>query len=159
MMTTPRTGTAALIVNRAGQYLLHLRDDRPIAEPFTFAFLGGAPEGAESLREAIVRELKEEAGLSIADLRPFTVVDSPARRIQVFLGHWDGDAAALPLREGILLHWFDHAKLPDLRLAHGAREAIELHRALSQHVAGTGPRTVQGEQQPGTVDGSPLRHP
>ncbi|MBV9023605.1 MAG: NUDIX hydrolase [Streptomycetaceae bacterium] len=129
MMNDSITGTAALIVNSAGQYLLHLRDDRPICDPFVFSLLGGAPENGESPEMAIVRELKEEAGLDIPDLVPFGLVGSPGRRIQVFLGHWDGDAAALPLSEGILVHWFDYDKLPDLKLSPGTRKIIDKHRA------------------------------
>ncbi|MGW7004184.1 NUDIX hydrolase [Streptomyces sp. NPDC054933] len=135
MMNGSITGTAALIVNPAGQYLLHLRDDRPICDPFTFSLLGGGPENGESPKMAIVRELKEEVGLDIPDLVPFGLVESPGRCIQVFLGYWDGDATALPLSEGILVHWFDYDKLPDLKLSRGAREIIDKHRAAVQEPA------------------------
>ncbi|MFF1712223.1 NUDIX domain-containing protein [Streptomyces sp. NPDC058268] len=130
-MTTPSdfTGTAALLVNSAGQYLLHLRDNRPINDPFTFCLLGGGPKNGESPQETIARELKEETGLVIPDLAPFQIEDSHGRRIHVFVGHFDGDAASIPLTEGILVHWFDYDKLPDLRLARGTQNVIDKHRA------------------------------
>lgn len=69
-------GTAALLVNPRGQYLLHLRDaNKPeICDPGTWSIPGGGREGNESAHEAIVRELKEETGLTVP-LEPFTVVD------------------------------------------------------------------------------------
>lgn len=123
------TGTAALLVNSAGQYLLHLRDDRPICDPFTFSLLGGGPRDGESPESTIARELKEEAGLVIPDLTRFHIGESPGRRIHTFLGHWDGDAAAIRLTEGVLVHWFDYEKLPDLRLSRGTQDVIDKHRA------------------------------
>ena len=58
------TQTAALLVNRHGQYLLHLRDaHKPICDPGTWSLPGGAREGTETPAEAIARELLEETGL------------------------------------------------------------------------------------------------
>ncbi|ARE73042.1 hypothetical protein B6R96_03075 [Streptomyces sp. Sge12] len=134
--STEPKGTAALLVNPRGQYLLHLRDaNKPeICDPGTWSIPGGGREGNESAHEAIVRELKEETGLTVP-LEPFTVVDctSPDGRekgqIQVYLGAWDGDADGLPLGEGIMLRWFDAATTAHLTMCSWTQEVIDLHRA------------------------------
>ncbi|MFB7176795.1 NUDIX domain-containing protein [Streptomyces sp. NPDC056257] len=129
-------GTAALLVNPRGQYLLHLRDaNKPhICDPGTWSIPGGGREGNETSREAIARELKEETGLTVP-LEPFTVVDSHGPggaegRIQVYLGAWDGDADALPLSEGIMLRWFDARTTAHLTMCPWTQQVIVQHRAL-----------------------------
>ncbi|MCZ1013767.1 ATP-binding cassette domain-containing protein [Streptomyces albulus] len=129
------TGTAALLVNDRGQYLLHLRDaHKEIHDPGTWSLPGGAPEPGETAHEALARELCEEAGLAVPDLAPFVLLrrsgpDGVLRgHIQVFLGHWNGDAAALPLTEGVMLHWFDAGTLPRLTMCDWAAEAVRRHQ-------------------------------
>ncbi|MER6049929.1 ATP-binding cassette domain-containing protein [Streptomyces sp. NPDC001793] len=129
------TGTAALLVNKQGQYLLHLRDaHKEIRNPGTWSLPGGAPEAGETPYEALARELREEAELVVPDLVPFALLrpsgpDGTVHgHIQVFLGHWNGDAAALPLTEGVLLHWFDAGMLPRLTMCDWAAEAVRRHQ-------------------------------
>ncbi|GAA2720480.1 MULTISPECIES: NUDIX domain-containing protein [Streptomyces] len=127
-------GTAALIINSAGEYLLHLRDNiEGICDPGTWSLLGGGREGAETAEEAIARELKEEAGLVLPELKRYTVVSAqfPAvtsDQITVFLGCWDGEAHALPLTEGVMLHWFPAAMTSRLVMCPWAKVVIEQHQ-------------------------------
>lgn len=121
--------TAALLVNRRGQYLLHLRDaHKPIGDPGCWSFPGGAREGNEAPAEAIARELWEEAGLTIDDLTPYMVVKD---NIQVFLGYWDGDPTCLPVTEGIMFAFFDAATTAQLTMAPWAADVIAHHQADS----------------------------
>ncbi|MFF5127559.1 NUDIX domain-containing protein [Streptomyces syringium] len=82
-------GTAALIVNGRGEYLLHLRDNIPgICHPGTWSLLGGNRDSEdERPDEAIVRELKEEAGLLLPDLRRYTVADLARPGRETGAGH------------------------------------------------------------------------
>ncbi|ARH90111.1 MULTISPECIES: NUDIX domain-containing protein [Streptomyces] len=158
--TTPPapTGTAAMLVNDAGQYLLHLRDaNKPeICDPGTWSLIGGGPEPGESPHEAITRELWEEARLSIPDLVPFALLEDrrpdgvTKGHIQIYLGHWNGDAAALPLTEGIMLHWFDAHVMPRLTMCPWAEQVILQHRTGIASSARVAPRPdgAQPTEQP-----------
>ncbi|MFF8971809.1 NUDIX domain-containing protein [Streptomyces sp. NPDC014995] len=125
-MTTEPRQAAVLLVNRRGQYLLHLRDaHRPICDPGTWSLPGGAREGDETAEEAVARELLEETGLVLDGLTRFTVIDD----IQVFLGGWDGDPALLPVTEGVMFAFFDAATTARLTMAPWAAEVLARHRA------------------------------
>lgn len=129
------TCASAVIVNDAGQYLLHLRDaNKPeIWEPGSWSLLGGGREpGDRSLEETVRRELREEAGLDIPNLVPFAVeearsCDGTAVPIQIFAGQWTGDPASLPLTEGVMLHWFWPDVIPRLRMAPTTLDLIRRH--------------------------------
>lgn len=122
---------SALIYNRAGEYLLHLRDNLPglIAEPGAWSLLGGGREpGDRSLAETIQRELREEAGLVIPDLEPFAVEQvSPVITVQIFTGRWEGDPSTLNLTEGVMLHWFRPETMPRLRIAETTASLVQRH--------------------------------
>ncbi|MGW0819926.1 NUDIX domain-containing protein [Streptomyces sp. NPDC002845] len=103
-------GAVAIITNHRGELLLHLRDDLPgIAWPDHWSVLGGGCDPGEEPREAIVRELDEEAGLSVDDLTElFEIRDEhgSGQLITFFAASWDGDETSLPLAEGVKLQFF-----------------------------------------------------
>ncbi|MFD7425637.1 NUDIX domain-containing protein [Streptomyces sp. NPDC059818] len=147
--------TAVLLVNSAGQYLLHLRDaHKPICDPGTWSLVGGGPEGAESLDEAVVREIREETGLVIPGLVPFarTRATGPhvsEGHIQVYAGQWDGDAGALPVTEGIMFRWFDVETMEQLTMCAWAhRMILAHHRAERAALPPRNPVIVQKDQSP-----------
>ncbi|MEU8645917.1 NUDIX domain-containing protein [Streptomyces sp. NPDC048674] len=104
-------GAVAIIANRRGDLLLHLRDDLPgkIAWPNHWSVLGGGCDPGENPADAIVRELDEEAGLTaIADLAElFEIRDEhgSGQLITFFSAYWDGDETQLPLAEGVKLQF------------------------------------------------------
>lgn len=126
---------SVLIRNDRGEYLLHLRDHYPglIWEPGAWSVTGGGRERQDASLEATARrELREETGLVLPGLAPFAVeeavsLDGTSHLIQVFAGRWNGDAAALPLTEGVMLAWFDPETMPRLRMAPSTLALIQRH--------------------------------
>ncbi|WP_328956858.1 NUDIX domain-containing protein [Kitasatospora purpeofusca] len=125
-------GAVAIITNRRGELLLHLRDDlEHVAWPGHWSLLGGGCDPGERPAEAIVRELDEEAGLDAGSLRPlFETHDwhGSGQLITFFAGSWDGDETALPLAEGVKLQFFAPEHLPVLTIPPFIRDGI--HRFL-----------------------------
>ncbi|MCC9711780.1 NUDIX domain-containing protein [Streptomyces sp. MNU76] len=102
-------GAVAIITNHRGELLLHLRDDLPgIAWPNHWSVLGGGCDPGERPRQAIVRELDEEAGLTVDGLTElFEIRDEhgSGQIITFFAASWDGDETELPLAEGVKLQF------------------------------------------------------
>ncbi|MFG3589438.1 NUDIX domain-containing protein [Streptomyces sp. NPDC047990] len=131
-------GSVAIIANHRGELLLHLRDDLPtIAWPGHWSLLGGSAEGNESAAAAIVRELQEEAALTLDDLTELFTLHDPhnsGKLITFFAGTWDGDETRLPLAEGAKLQFFPPCHLDSLMIPPLIRDGI--HRYLSSQPAG-----------------------
>ncbi|MFF4041108.1 NUDIX domain-containing protein [Streptomyces sp. NPDC001816] len=127
-------GAVAIITNRRGELLLHLRDDLPgiIAWPGHWSLLGGGCDPGEDPASAIVRELDEEAALAARDLTElFEIRDDrgSGQIITFFAGTWDGDETTLPLAEGIKLQFFASEHLDILTIPPFIRDGI--HRYLA----------------------------
>ncbi|WP_432189916.1 NUDIX hydrolase [Streptomyces sp. Tue6028] len=135
LLTTEVPGTAALLVDDDGRYLLHLRDaNKPIWQPGRWALLGGNTEPGETCAEAMVRELREETGLTVPGLTPFVTVetvDMDGRlkyRVVVYLGTLNRPAHEIPLHEGIQLRWTDAADIVHMVLDPGTTAVVQEHR-------------------------------
>ncbi|KOG59569.1 hypothetical protein ADK38_42615, partial [Streptomyces varsoviensis] len=104
-----------------------------ICWPGHWSFLGGRVESGETPYEAITRELHEEAGLVLPDLRSLATLQQGNGRadIEVFTASWDGDAAGIPVTEGIMLAHFHPRILPRLRVPPWCVEAIRLDAATA----------------------------
>ncbi|MHC5256238.1 NUDIX hydrolase [Streptomyces sp. UC4497] len=109
---TPKNGTAALLVNDAGEYLLHLRAaNKPIWRAGHWCLLGGKLEAGEGADDCIRRELLEEVGLVVEDLVPFRDRDTVdangvlTARVHIYLGTLNRPIHEIELREGIQLRW------------------------------------------------------
>ncbi|MCP3818963.1 NUDIX domain-containing protein [Streptomyces sp. A3M-1-3] len=126
-------GAVAIIANRRGELLMHLRDDLPnIACPAHWSLLGGGTDDGETSAEAILRELDEEAGLAVdhvEELFDIRDVRGSGQLITFFAATWDGDEATLPLAEGVKLQFFAPEHLCILTIPPFIRDGI--HRYLA----------------------------
>lgn len=126
-------GAVAIITNRRGDVLMHLRDDLPaIAWPAHWSLLGGGTDAGETQVEAIVRELDEEAGLTVDDLTKLFEVrdeDGSGQLITFFAANWDGDEKSLPLAEGVKLQFSAPEHLPALKIPPFIRDGITRYLA------------------------------
>jgi len=63
----------AIIFNRKGEILTIRRSETAPSNPGKWDFPGGDLDFGEDAMEGIIREIKEETGLDVGDLRPFDV--------------------------------------------------------------------------------------
>jgi len=61
----------AIILNSGGKILALRRSGTDPSRPLTWDFPGGQLEDGENLEESMRREIREEAGIEVADLRVF----------------------------------------------------------------------------------------
>ena len=76
MATEIRPGVAAILYNTEGQILLQRRSDNGL-----WGLPGGSVEIGESVRDAIIREVREETGLKAEVLRLIGVYSDPQMQI------------------------------------------------------------------------------
>lgn len=121
----------AIITNGAGRYLMHLRDDIPgIAWPGHWGVLGGGCEGEETPRETIVRELQEEAGLTVEELTEFCEAPDThgsGQLLTFFTATWEGDPRSLVLTEGQRLDRVAPEQWNTLLIAGFVRDILHRH--------------------------------
>lgn len=133
MMTeAPVPVVSAILVSRAGEVLMQLRDDLPDIEyPAHWTLPGGYVEPGETSDAAIRRELREEMNLDIPLI--YLGVHQAQRgpggsvtvRQHLYFGHLDRPANALPLHEGQALRFVAAGKLADLPIAFDHRDTLE----------------------------------
>ncbi|MGQ4485409.1 NUDIX domain-containing protein [Streptomyces sp. SAS_281] len=141
---------SAVIHDGHGRYLLHLRDaNKPwIWEPGCWSLLGGGRDPQDrTLLDTVRRELREEAGLTVAGLVPYAVehvtgTDGTRVPVQVFAGRWNGDPARLPLTEGVMVTWVRPEKFPYMTMLPSTRALLERHAAEHDAPADPPPGTV-----------------
>ena len=118
--TEIRPGVAAIIRNGQGEILLQRRSDNGL-----WGLPGGSVEIGESVRQAIVREVEEETGLSVEVERLIGVYSDPAVQIVRYpdgnVVHYISTCFACRILGGTLrtcaetleLGFFDPAALPE----------------------------------------------
>jgi ADP-ribose pyrophosphatase YjhB (NUDIX family) len=118
-----------LLIVTPGGLLLHHRDDKPgIAHPDCWAGFGGAVENGETVREAVLREVREETGLVIED--PVFLADAvdhegDGRLVTLFYVVGDYRPQDIDLQEGAGVAIQRVTDLPGLKLTPFVRRAIE----------------------------------
>jgi ADP-ribose pyrophosphatase YjhB (NUDIX family) len=126
-------GCRIVIENRAGELLLEQRSDFGV-----WGLAGGVPEPGESIETAIIREVAEETGLRVRDVRPFGYASDPAHETWTYPnGHqcqyfslmfythaFSGELAALD-GESLQLGWFAPDRLPEM--LPNMRRAVEAY--------------------------------
>jgi len=108
---------AAALINRRGEVLIN---ERPPGKPMAgyWEFPGGKLELGETAKSALVRELHEELGITVEQMRPLIKLqhDYPDKRVhlEVFkVEQWQGEISAL---DGQALAWVAPADIANYRL-------------------------------------------
>jgi NAD+ diphosphatase len=114
LVVYPRLSPAVIVLVERGDELLLARGNRHPAG--TFSALAGFVEPGETLEEAAVREVREEVGVDIRDLRyvasqpwPF-----PHSLMVGFRATWAGGGLHVDGTEILEAGWFRRATLPDV---------------------------------------------
>jgi ADP-ribose pyrophosphatase len=105
------------LLNPAGEILLLLRDDKPgINYPGHWSLIGGHRDGEETIHETAQREVKEEIGLDLADLRRVATrrdEGGTGSLVAFFAGCIDQPAESLSLTEGQRVAFHAPTALPE----------------------------------------------
>ena len=114
LVTYPRTSPAIIVVVRKDDKILLARSPR--FPPNLHSILAGFVDSAETLEEAVHREVREETGIEIRNIRylgsepwPF-----PNSLMIGFVADYAGGEIAIDNNEIIFAGWFDRDHLPDL---------------------------------------------
>lgn len=126
LLAYPRISPAVIVRVTRGEEILLARGRR-FAEPI-YSVLAGFVEPGESLEQTVVREIREEAGIEVADVRywgsqswPF-----PHSLMVGFTAAWAGGELAVDDEELVDAGWFTHDALPQLPMTFSiARSLIE----------------------------------
>ncbi len=123
-----------------GRLLLGKRSARRTAYPGVWDLPGGHVEAGETAEQALVRELREELGVTPIAWREWAVLQAPAMgretasmlRVHLFLvTQWDGEPRNLLPDEHDAVAWFTADDAAKLTLAHADypmlfRDALEV---------------------------------
>lgn len=123
-------GVLVIIRRRDGAVLMQLRDEKPdIAWPGHWSVLGGGLDPGETEREAIIREVQEEAGFTLADPRFLThVTDQHGSGQQLAVYEADMPTATpLVLGEGQELRFLTTAERENLKIPPYVQELLGEH--------------------------------
>lgn len=112
----PKSGAKTFIKNdKLGKYLFVLRDNNPnIPNPNCWGLIGGGIEEGEEPIEALKREIKEEIGIELHDIKKISVLEVPLTINgkttivlgHVFLSHTDAEIKDIKLKEGQKVEYF-----------------------------------------------------
>ncbi len=146
--TAPETIHVAVAVVRdgAGRVLVARRPDRA-HQGGRWEFPGGKVEPGEGVREALVRELREEVGLEARALAPLIRVSHgyPERRVILHCYRVDGFTGRATGREGQPLDWVAGDALGELSMP-AANRPILAALALPDRLLVTGDFDGDGER-------------
>ena len=117
--------TVLCLVRRGNEILLQNRIKKDWSG---YTLPGGHVEPGESIVAAVIREVQEESGLTVAHphLCGVKQFQSEAGRYIVFLFTADEYTGKLVSSDEGEMRWFDRAQLAALTLAHGVPELIHL---------------------------------
>jgi 8-oxo-dGTP diphosphatase len=120
LTATPERAAAGILI-RNGLILLGMRSAAARSYPLVWDVIGGRCEVGESDEQTLVRELREELGITAVQYRSIGIFDEPedrpVSRVHLFLVEdWEGVPANCS-SEHSMIEWHDPMRLEGLPLA------------------------------------------
>jgi 8-oxo-dGTP diphosphatase len=110
-------GTNIIFLNNEHQVLLHLRDDKPeIPYPNKWGLPGGHIDDSETPEECILREMQEELGLVLQNIRLFVAVERAYGTEHTYWVRAHFQPEEILLSEGQGVQWFSYAEIQKMSL-------------------------------------------
>ena len=121
-----RKGSSIIFVNDKQQVLLFLRDNKPdIPYPDTWDVPGGHVDEGETPEQCIVREMREEMGISLKNFQLFSAIEFDDRVEYTFWKSENLDIDKIRLTEGQCLRWFTQDEVYETVLAYGFNRIMD----------------------------------
>lgn len=117
---------AVAVLVRDDRVLLGHRHPQRLYYPDCWDAVGGHIEAGETPEQALVRECREELGVTVTGARPVGLaVDDPSLEMHAFVVEsWTGTPGNCAPEEHDDLRWFRRDQVAGLRLAHPALDAL-----------------------------------
>ena len=120
-------------------YVLQLRDNKPnISVPGTWSLFGGGIKAGESPQEALVREVREELGITLSNFHPFWVFNRFDNFVQDLTTYniFESDVTGIwgnhHLMEGQATNHFKYQELTGLNMPSIISEILDRHHFLNK---------------------------
>lgn len=125
---TVSAGVSAILINKHGQMLLHLRDNAAaIRYPAHWALFGGSIDKNETPYECIEREIKEEIGYELLNYGLFREFIQNNKREYAFVGEIDRELSGLVLKEGCGMKFFEPGEIASLKIRPDDRGSLKAY--------------------------------
>jgi 8-oxo-dGTP diphosphatase len=114
---------AVILENDKGEFLLYLRDNKPgIPFPDHWDLIGGHVEEGETPEQALVREVKEELGISLTEYKFYKLFecvegDAYENIKYIYSGRINIPIEEITLYEGVRAHYFSREEIPQVKFA------------------------------------------
>lgn len=110
-------GTNIILLNNEHKVLLHLRDDKPeIPYPNRWGLPGGHIDESETPEECILREMQEELGLTLQNVRLFAAVERTYGMEHTYWVRANFQPDDILLSEGQGVQWFSYPEIQKMPL-------------------------------------------
>ena len=121
---------AIILENDNKELLLYLRDNKPgIPFPNCWDLIGGHIEDGETPEEALIREVKEELGITLADFRFYKKYvcltgDAYPNEKYIYAGRINIPVEEITLFEGERPQYFTREQIPEVNFANILKEIV-----------------------------------
>jgi 8-oxo-dGTP diphosphatase len=124
-----KIGVSCFLFNK-DKVLILRRSEKESFLPGFYELSGGKVEFGESAEEAVIREMKEETGLSIKVIKPystFSYVSNDGERHTIdiqFVANLSGNSEVVLSQAHDDYKWIDSAEIKNLKISDQMKEAI-----------------------------------